>query len=189
MLARAIYSICNAIIHRDELYRVAFYESIECVTDMNDFVLSRKQIMVLALDFDGVLAPRGYHEPVFAVKQWLDSVINKGRFKRIYIYSNGPTESRKRYFEIHYPEVKFLSKVRKKPYPDGLYEIAELEGIPTAEIAIVDDRLLTGILAAIIAGSSSIFIRKPLIDYSKNTVAELFFTTLRFIERQIIFHY
>lgn len=188
MLVRSIYTICKTIIHRNELSRTALCESVELITDINDLILSRKKIRVLALDFDGVLAPHGYHEPVLAVKQWLDSVIRKGSLKRIYIYSNRPTESRKQYFKIHYPEVKFISKVRKKPYPDGLYKIAELEGVPTKVIAIVDDRLMTGILAAIIAGSSSIFIRKPLIDYSKNTAKEIFFTTLRFIERQIFYN-
>lgn len=185
MLVRTIYSIYNAIIYRNELSRVVLRESLESITDINKLVLSRKQIRILALDFDGVLAPNSYDEPVLAAKQWLDSIIGKGYLKCIYIYSNKPIESRKQYFETHYPEIKFISKVRKKPYPDGLYEIARLEAVPTEKIAMVDDRLMTGILAAIIAGSSSIFIKKPFIDYTNSTVKEIFFTALRFIERQI----
>lgn len=185
MFVRTTYSICKAIIHRNELSRRASCESVEFITDINSLMLSNKQIKVLALDFDGVLAPHGYHEPIPAVKQWLGVVIRKGLFKRIYIYSNKPIETRKKYFAINFPEVKFTSEYRKKPYPDGLYEISRLEEIHTREIAIVDDRLMTGILAAIIAGSKSVFVRKPLIDYSKNTIKEVFFATLRFIEIQI----
>jgi putative phosphatase len=186
MLLRAIYCLTNARSHIGELYRAMFSESIAEVSDINDALLSRKQFSVLALDFDGVLAPHGYPEPSDIVKQWLNDIVSNGGFKRIYIYSNKPSDLRRIYFETHHPEVIFISNVRKKPYPDGLLKIIEMEEVPPKSIAMVDDRLLTGILASIIAGTSSLFITHPLIDYSHNTTSEIFFSALRFVEKKVV---
>jgi uncharacterized protein len=157
------------------------------LSDMNPEVDFKEYIKVLALDFDGVLAPHGYPEPSGAMKLWLDKAHESGRFGRIYVYSNKPSESRKRYFQENYPEFSFVSNVRKKPYPDGLFKIMEQEGVAPESVLMVDDRLLTGILAAAIAGTSSLYIAKPLADFSYNPLKETVFATLRFVERWVIF--
>jgi uncharacterized protein len=63
----------------------------------------------------------------------------------------------------------------------------ELEGIAPEMVLMVDDRLLTGILAAAIAGTSSLYIAKPLADFSSSAAKESVFALLRFVERWTIF--
>ena len=86
-------------------------------------------------------------------------------------------------FRSHFPAIRFISGVRKKPYPDGLNRVAELAALPPWAILMVDDRLLTGCLAALIAGALPCYIRSPYISLGNRTVAELFFWLLRAGER------
>jgi hypothetical protein len=51
---------------------------------------------------------------------------------------------------------------------------------------MVDDRLLTGCLAALVAGARPCYIRKPFISFSHNISAETFFMLLRTAERLIV---
>jgi uncharacterized protein len=187
MIRRILYSCATAISFRKKLFVVAFSQRIGKLADMDPVVDFKECIKVLALDFDGVLAPHGYPEPSAAMKVWLDKADKSGRFSRIYVYSNKPSESRRRYFQENYPEFRFVSNVRKKPYPDGLHKIMEAEGVAPENVLMVDDRLLTGMLAAAIAGTSSLYIAKPLADFSYNPVKEAVFATLRFVERWVIF--
>ena len=149
-------------------------------------ISNSKSDTVLALDFDGVLAPHGYPKPVDAATAWIKDLVTSGRYKRVYIYSNKPTDARKLFFAELSPEIRFVNNQRKKPYPDGLKFIAEQEGIAPSNVIMVDDRLLTGILAAVIAGSSRKYISQPIKDYKYNTFSEIFFSVLRFLEVQII---
>jgi len=48
---------------------------------------------------------------------------------------------------------------------------------------MVDDRLLTGCLAALVAGARPCYIRRPYISFSHRPLAELFFWMLRRAER------
>jgi putative phosphatase len=182
MIARTLYSLFYSIKFRKTLLRVLKYGSIHSVLQISNSMPNS----VLALDFDGVLAPHGYPRPVDEITFWLKELITSGRYKRVYIYSNKPTDARKIFFAELSPEIRFVSNQRKKPYPDGLRFIAEQEGVAPTNIIMVDDRLLTGILAAIIAGTSWLYISRPLKDYGFNTVPEIFFTILRFSEVQII---
>jgi hypothetical protein len=47
----------------------------------------------------------------------------------------------------------------------------------------VDDRLLTGILAAVLAGTTAVHITNPYRDYSCKTCSEICFDLLRAVER------
>lgn len=123
MFKLVIYTIYKAIINKKEISRVALCDSVENVTDISGLVVCKKNIKVLALDFDGVLAPHGYNEPVQSVNRWLAKMINNAYLKSIYIYSNKPTESRKLFFEENYPDIKYLYNVLPKPYPNGLCDI------------------------------------------------------------------
>ena len=187
MIARILYSCGKSIPYRRRLFDAAFSRSIARLSDLDPAVPFKGCVKVIALDFDGVLAPHGYPEPTGTMKVWLDGIGRSGQFSRIYVYSNKPSESRKRYFQENYPEFRFISNVRKKPYPDGLHKIIELEGVAPEMVLMVDDRLLTGILAAAIAGTSSLYIAKPLADYSSNPAKEIFFALIRLVERWTIF--
>ncbi len=143
-------------------------------------------IRALALDFDGVLAHHGAPCPIPEAIDWLkhcEAVFGGGM---IFILSNKPTEGRRQWFSKHFPAFRFISGVRKKPYPDGLVKTAELAGVPPPSILMVDDRLLTGCLAALVAGARPSYIRSPYYSFSNRPVAELFFMTLRKIERILL---
>jgi predicted HAD superfamily phosphohydrolase YqeG len=76
--------------------------------------------------------------------------------------------------------------VKKKPYPDGLQKIMALTGQPANALMLVDDRLLTGGLAASIANVPVTYITRPYVSLSKRPVKEFFFMILRFLERNMI---
>lgn len=143
-------------------------------------------IAALALDFDGVLAPHGYPAPLSETKQWLTRCAAVFGEEQLFILSNKPTEERRRWFSEHYPRIRFISGVRKKPYPDGLKKIAELADVPPSAILMVDDRLLTGCLGAINAGARPCYIRHPYISFRHRPLAELFFMLLRTGERLFV---
>jgi FMN phosphatase YigB (HAD superfamily) len=105
---------------------------------------------------------------------------------RIFILSNKPTEERKTWFKMHFPDFRFISGVRKKPYPDGLNTTGELAGVPLSSILMVDDRLLTGCLAALTAGARPCYINAPYVSLHHRPIAESFFMVLRHAERLFV---
>ena len=143
-------------------------------------------ITALALDFDGVLAGHGFPVPLPEAVVWMkrcEAVFGGGR---IFILSNKPTVGRQLWFAEHFPAMRFISGVRKKPYPDGLNKTGDLAGVPLSSIMMVDDRLLTGCLAALVAGARPCYIRHPYVSFSHRPVAELFFRLLRGGERLFV---
>jgi len=143
-------------------------------------------ISALALDFDGVLAHHGAPCPIPEAIEWLKRCETVFGGERIFILSNKPTEGRRQWFSEHFPAFRFISGVRKKPYPDGLEKTAELAGVPLPSILMVDDRLLTGCLAALVAGARPCYIRSPYYSFRHRPLAEFFFMTLRKIERILL---
>ncbi len=149
-------------------------------------------ITTLALDFDGVLAHHGAPVPLPEAIAWMrrcEAAFSDGQ---IFILSNKPTEGRRQWFADNFPAMRFISGVRKKPYPDGLNKTGELAGVPLSAILMVDDRLLTGCLAALVAGSRPCYIRRPYSCFTYRPFAELFFWQLRIMERlfvQLIAHF
>lgn len=141
---------------------------------------------MLALDFDGVLAPHGFPAPLPEAVTWLKDCAAAFGADKIFILSNKPTDERRQWFTEHFPAMRFISGVRKKPYPDGLDRVGELSGAPLSSILMVDDRLLTGCLAAINAGSQPCYIRRPYVSYNHRPLAELFFWLLRNGERLFV---
>ena len=151
--------------------------------------LKQQGVKVLVLDFDGVLAAHGELQPVEELRHWLLECANVFGGEQIFVLSNKPLPSRIDYFNHHYPGIRYITEVKKKPYPDGLEKIIALTGFSPGALRLVDDRLLTGALAGCIAQVPIIYISKPYIDWSKRPVQELFFTTLRSFERHFIFWY
>ncbi|GFE60257.1 YqeG family HAD IIIA-type phosphatase [Geobacter sp. AOG2] len=145
--------------------------------------LAADGIAALALDFDGVLAPHGFPAPLPEAREWLTRCSAVFGADRIFILSNKPTEARKAWFGEHFPGIRFISGVRKKPYPDGLQKVQELAHVPLSAILMVDDRLLTGCLAALNTGARPLYIRRPYRSFRHRPLAELFFALLRAGER------
>jgi predicted HAD superfamily phosphohydrolase YqeG len=174
------------VTHRRELRRLLGTATCEQVTQITPHRLHSENIAVLVLDFDGVLAPHGYDKPLPEVAPWLKECAVAPCLKRIYIMSNKPTPQRERYFAEHHPKFRFVKGVRKKPYPDGLLNIIAAEAVTPRQVLLVDDRLLTGILATILAGTRCILVTRPYVDYACKSFSEAGFVLIRTLERAFI---
>jgi len=78
-------------------------------------------VAALALDFDGVLAHHGAPVPDSAAVAWMKRCETIFGGDNIFILSNKPTDERRQWFAEHFPAMRFISGVRKKPFPDGLW--------------------------------------------------------------------
>jgi predicted HAD superfamily phosphohydrolase YqeG len=173
--------------HRRHLARILEETSGRCTAlSLDPRKLKNDGIAVLALDFDGVLSPHGSGAPLPEAREWLDRCVTVFGEQNIFILSNKPTEERRLWFKQHFPAMRFIGSVRKKPFPDGLKKIGELAEVPSSSILMVDDRLLTGCLAAILAGARPAYIRSPSISFHRRPLAELFFMLLRSAERVFV---
>lgn len=139
-------------------------------------------IRALVFDFDGVLGPHAAAEPLPEACTIIDRAVQLYGAGHVYILSNKPSIERLDFFKEHFPGVVFVGGVRKKPYPDGLEKIAALGNYGLSEIALLDDRLMTGGLACLHAGSKFVYISKPFTDFSQHPFKELFFSVLRLFE-------
>ena len=157
-----------------------------CLLSLDPEQLKSSGIAALALDFDGVLAHHGALHPLPEAVAWLKKCQSVFGGEKIFILSNKPTEGRKTWFKEQFPAFRFITGVRKKPYPDGLNKTGELAKVALDSVLMVDDRLLTGCLAAINAGGRPCYIRQPYVSYNHHPVAELFFMLLRSGERAFI---
>lgn len=185
MIKRFLYTLKQMFKHRKSLKYLKNGYQLDSIVNLKAEFLEQEGILYLVLDFDGVLASHGkpqMHEDVVA---WLDDFVTKFAEDRIFILSNKPTQERLEYFKKYYPKIRFISGVAKKPYPDGMNKIIEIVGCQPNELALVDDRLLTGCLACIIAGSYPILITNPFIDRQNYTKEEKFFKFLRVSEQKL----
>lgn len=187
MIKRIIYSIRQTWNYRAQLKSVKHNLTTQSanILAVDVYKLQAEGIRELVLDFDGVMAPHGVAKPLPEVLTWLDRACACFGEDHVFILSNNPIAVRKNYFREHYPRLRFIAGVRKKPYPDGLLAISAVSGSKVASIALLDDRLLTGVLAALIADCKVIYITEPYISWRKHLLEELFFWCMRKIERLI----
>jgi predicted HAD superfamily phosphohydrolase YqeG len=173
--------------HRRALWRLLDdTQAGNCILALVPEKLAASGITTLALDFDGVLAHHGAPEPLPEAIAWLKQCEAVFGGDKIFVLSNKPTEGRRIWFAGNFPAMRFIAGVRKKPYPDGLEKTAELAGVSPAAILMVDDRLLTGCLAALAAGARPCYIRRPYARFAFRPFAELFFLKLRVMERLFV---
>ncbi len=184
------YSLINAFKFRKELFQIIEQTDHNLqLIHVDPNVLVKKGItktQTLILDFDGVMAAHGKERPDRTVIKWLKEAIECFGQKNIFILSNALTKERKTYFLNNYPEIHLIDATRKKPYPDGVLQILKISKSNPDEAIIIDDRILTGILAGHIAGIKTIYIRNPFSDISGNPGDELFFAILRKLEKYLI---
>jgi len=148
--------------------------------------LAARGVTVLVLDFDGVLASHGDDAPLPEVEEWLRRCASVLGEERIFILSNRPAPVRAGYFRRTFPGIRVVSGVRKKPFPDGLLRIMELTGAAPCQVVMLDDRLLTGVLGACLAGVEVIYITAPYVSLARRPLLECFFMLLRTLERGFI---
>lgn len=187
MICHAIQTLCRSWHAFRNLYLKAQMQQASSITCLNLPQLQNRGIKAIILDFDGVLA--AYKAKIVAPPQynWLKDCVRQYGTNRVFILSNNPNTTRKKYFAAHFPEITFLVPQRKKPYPDGILQVMDSTDLPGNAILMVDDRLLTGIMAAYSAKVLSCFISKPLVDYRQNPVHEGYFSLLRQLEQLLLF--
>jgi len=190
-MSRFIYALKKSWQHRKALKRYLTQSnlSIQSLEELQASDLEKLNVAVLVLDFDGVLAPHDAGEPTESVHNWLRTMSMSLGEQRMAILSNKPKSLRKEYFQKHFPGIQWVESVAKKPYPEGLIEIASSRGIATSRLLIVDDRLLTGILASCLAPCQAKYFSKPISQYRKHPVKEAFFSFLRVIERRFFLQF
>lgn len=140
-------------------------------------------IRALVFDFDGVLGPHASETPLPETCSVLTQAVELFGAQNVYLLSNKPSATRLQWFSQNYPGIVCISGVRKKPYPEGLQQIAQRGPYATEEVALLDDRLMTGGLACLLAGAKFVYISKPYADFSRHPFKESFFAFLRFLER------
>jgi HAD superfamily phosphatase (TIGR01668 family) len=158
----------------------------QSILSIDSAALRAEGVKVIALDFDGVLASHGSTEIGLEISSWLHHCIQIFGRDRIFILTNKPSTERADYFAKNFSGVEFIFPKQKKPYPDSILSILEKTHVNPNELLVVDDRLLTGILAAIIAGVRGCYITRPLVDLHNRRVSELFIMSLRKFERWVL---
>lgn len=158
----------------------------QALLDLTPETVGQQGSTVFALDFDGVLAPHGVDRPLPEVEAWLRRLVAACGPERVFILSNRPFGPRVDWFREQLPGVRFIGSVRKKPYCDGLKKAGELAAAPLSQILMADDRLLTGCLAAIRAGSQPYYVRRPFVSFRHKPYHEFFFMLLRWAERALV---
>jgi len=184
IITRSLYTLRMAVQHWGCVRR-AYHtrHALKQITALDPLQLPDLGVKVLVLDFDGVLAADGAHQPLPKVQQWLDHCVRLLGTEQVFILSNQPRAQRLAWFDEQYPGVRFISGVRKKPYPDGLHTIQQQTGVASQAILLIDDRLLTGVLAACIAQTQVMHIREPYVEFWQHPIHEGFFKLLRGVEK------
>ena len=179
------YMLSKAFYYRHQL--AAILKSSTYTADsillLSPSALKEQGIAVLSLDFDGVLSFQDEVMPLDTVTVWLQKACQVFSAKNVYILTNNPMPAREQFFSEHFPEITFIKMTQKKPHPEGLESIITQSGVAPDKVVLVDDRLTSGILAACMAGTKAIYIKKPYVNYRKKTLKELFFSVIRLLER------
>lgn len=185
MIKRMRYAIKHGLQYRKQLYQYLADSSLsaQSVTALTPDYFKNKKIQYIALDFDGVLANHGETEPLKEVEQWLKQITQAIPESHFALLSNKPFSERLNYFKTRFPHIVIISGVAKKPYPEGLNRLLDYFHCEKSELALVDDRLLTGMLAVCLAGTQGIYIYEAYKNIKKRPLAEAFFALLRKIER------
>ena len=167
-------------------YRTKKSLQIKNIFELSPLKLKEEGYKVVVFDYDGVLAAHGENKLSDKVADWLKNFVEKFGMGKVFILSNKPSKQRVQYFSNHFKGIEFIFGKRKKPYPDGILQILQITEVPAGKLLMVDDRLLTGILAAILANVRARYLTDPMINYHNRPITEIFIQTLRKIERFIL---
>ena len=178
-MQRLFFALIHAWQHRQTLRYQTLYLKTCCSFQWDQFTAYK----VVILDFDGVLASHGAIELSSEVAAWLTQGVTQCQ---IYILSNQPLPARIAYFQKHFPTVTFWVAAQKKPYPAAIHDIVAREGIQSTQAILLDDRLLTGVLAAALAGIQGVLITQPTINWRHNFLKEGSFALLRRLETVLL---
>lgn len=181
-MCRMLFAFNHGLKHYRELKAIRRH-GYGAISDLNLSTLPDQGIDIIVFDFDGVLAAHGELQPSSIGMDKLKQSLAIFGENNVYILSNKPLKVREQFFNEHLPGIQFVYAPRKKPYPDGLQQIMQSADCAGKQIALIDDRLLTGGLATCIAGTKMIYINKPLQNFKKRFFKESFFHLLRVSEK------
>lgn len=184
---RFTYTLKKAFSHQSELHALLKDRSLSCksVLEITPELLNKKNIGALVLDFDGVLSPHAAEVPLSPIISWLHHLQHHWPYP-IFIFSNNPSITREIFFKEHFPSVKFIKNMPRKPYPDGLLYVQKKTGLEAQHILMVDDRLLTGMLAGILAGTQGLWVKKPVQNFKHHFFREMLFAMFRKMDKAIL---
>ena len=186
MLSRILFTWRAARKFKKEL-KIFYLNStnhLECIESLSLKFLIEKNIKLLILDFDGVLAPHGAFKPEGVVQIWMENLFkNKPKDLTVAVLSNLPRQERYLFFKDHFSELIWVCGVKKKPYPEGILKLSHNKKVAPENICLVDDRLLTGILASLLAGTQALLITQPRNNFKQHFFKESFFSILRQLEK------
>lgn len=185
MIKRIFYTMKNAWRQRKQLRNVQKVHNCAAPFALSAAVFQEQGYETIVFDFDGILAAHGETEPDPQMQTLLQECSARFGDNHVYVLSNKPSMRRLRYFEAHFPQVRFVIAAQKKPYPDGLNKIMQLSGSRPDKILLIDDRLLTGALAAVMAKTHICYVKEPLVNYQRRPLTETFFQCLRYLERAL----
>lgn len=188
MIRRLGYAVLKSWQYRKELVSYCFDPIYQCDTvfDLDFKTLKQDGIQAVVLDFDGVLAPHGEDTLDQQTRVWLQSCLAAFGDERVFILTNRPGYRRWDTMVQAFPGIQFLKAQRKKPYPDGIEDLIEKTQLPRKAVVVIDDRLLTGILAAAQAQVRAFFLIKPKVALRKRPIQEGFFICLRWLDRLVV---
>jgi HAD superfamily phosphatase (TIGR01668 family) len=191
MIYRIIYACVQAWRYRSALASYIHNHDLQVasVVDVKPQKLFEQGIQSLIIDFDGVLASHGEIEPTVIATQWLRECCKVFGPNRIFILSNRPTLERKHYFAKYFVGLNFVVATHKKPFPHSILKIIKTTKLSPEEILVLDDRLLTGILAAIISKVRAYLITEPFVDHQHCHKRESIYAFVRRLESAIFRHY
>lgn len=138
----------------------------------------------LILDYDGVLSAHDSDGLESAAAAWLaDPPVP---LENIAIFSNNPRLLRKSIFQKAYPSIQWILPPPKKPYPGAVEKWLQERGLFPESVALVDDRLSTGVLCAMLAKVRPIWVTKPLQNFKAHPIKESYYQMLRVMEKSLL---
>lgn len=183
----AWFVLINGWFYRKVLLWHSHSQSKRAVTEIDCLSLCDEGVEVLVLDFDGVLVAHGKNAVDRTdVDRWLRQAISVFGDRRVFILSNNPSIERKLSLESQYPGVVFVVPARKKPFTDGLEWVRGETGACYQRMLMIDDRLLTGVLSAVLHQSRAVYITEPYADFDHSWIYEIGMRAVRKIERFIV---
>jgi uncharacterized protein len=188
MMGRWWFAIQQGFLNRRRLK--AFLEvpilQIGALSEITLEKIEHANVAILVLDFDGVLASHDEPIPSKEAQAWLQKISAAMGEQRIVILTNKPKPERLAYFATHFPLINVWTNGRKKPYPDGLLDIMRYKAVAPHRVLLVDDRLLTGMLATCLSCCQGWYFTKPRRCFWRRPIRESFFSFLRFLERCVV---
>ena len=186
ILGRIYFTIVKGFEQSHSLYKILADSSELSTTEISIDTLKNTGASIVVLDYDGVLAPHGVNELGRDIIDWMILILTEFGESNVCILTNKPKTSRCDYLHTIFPNIRFITGIKKKPFPHGLMTIKYLADCKLSDIVLLDDRLLTGGLATCTADTKFVYIKKPLISLAHNFIAEVFFIVLRSLERLFV---